>query len=54
MADSNLMQGGCWRARSGARRSPTASARSASAHANWSDWYAEYMVAEQAVKALPS
>ena len=39
-----------WRARCGARRPPTASTRSAPARrdANWPDWYAAYMVAEQA------
>ena len=39
-----------WRARCGARRPRTASTRSAPAQrdANWPDWYAAYMVAEQA------
>ena len=45
-----------WPARCGARRPPTASTRSASAQAdaNWPDWYAAYMVAEQAGTELPS
>ena len=44
------------RARSAVRRPRTASTRSgpASADANWPDWYAEYMVAEQAGKPLPT
>ena len=44
-----------WRARFGVRRPPTASTRSASGKrdANWPDWYAAYMVAEQAGKELP-
>ncbi len=45
-----------WRARCGARRPPTASTRSApgEADANWPDWYAAYMVAEQAGTELPT
>ncbi len=42
--------------RSDVRRPRTASTRSGPAQrdANWPDWYAEYMVAEQAGKPLPS
>ena len=42
-------------ARCAARRPRTASTRSGSAgrDANWPDWYAEYLVAEQAGKPLP-
>ena len=45
-----------WRARCGGRRPRTASTRSAPAQhdANWPDWYAEYMVAEQAGEELPT
>ena len=45
-----------WRARFGARRPPTASTRSAPAQRdeNWPDWYAAYMVAEQAGEELPT
>ena len=44
-----------WPARCGVRRSPTASTRSASAQADpdWPDWYAAYMVAEQAGTKMP-
>ena len=44
-----------WRARFGVRRPPTASTRSAPGQrdANWPDWYAEYMVREQAGEELP-
>ena len=44
-----------WRARFGVPRPPTASTRSgpASRDANWPDWYAEYMVREQA-GSMPS
>ena len=45
-----------WPARCGARRQPTASTRNASvrADADWPDWYAAYMVAEQAGEELPT
>ena len=45
-----------WRARCDGPRPPTASTRSASAQAdaNWPDWYAAYMVAEQAGADLPT
>ena len=45
-----------WRARFGVRRPPTASTRSAPAQRdeNWPDWYAAYMVAEQAGTELPT
>ena len=45
-----------WRLRSGAPRPRTASTRSgpASAMPNWPDWYAEYMVREQAGEPLPT
>ena len=45
-----------WRARCAERRRHTASTRSASAQAdeNWPDWYAAYMVAEQAGTELPT
>ena len=45
-----------WRARCGARRPPTASTRSAPGErdADWPDWYAAYMVAEQAGTELPT
>ena len=44
-----------WRRRCGAPRPRTASTRRgpAQADANWPDWYAEYMVAEQAGEELP-
>ena len=45
-----------WRARCAVRRPPTASTRSAprAARRDWPDWYAAYMVAEQAGTELPT
>ena len=45
-----------WRARFGVRRPPTESMekRIGKADLNWPDWYAEYMVAEQAGTKLPT
>ena len=45
-----------WRARCGVRRPHTASTRSAPGEhdENWPDWYAAYMVAEQAGAELPT